>query len=178
MYRAAPYGIVSSSLIKSFAYSYVSRSLRAKSLPAAILLAIIAALWNQYGGVGDVGSSLGTAPIAGGASGDAVLDAAFRDQQSDLQVLGAGTVVHVLPDDTRGSQHQRFLLETASGLTLLVAHNIDLAPRIAQLRKGERVRFYGEYEWTDKGGVIHWTHDDPRGSHADGWLEHDGKRYE
>jgi hypothetical protein len=148
--------------------------LRTKSLPVAILLAIAVALWNQY--TPPSGSGVGASPAA--ADSDAILDAAFRDRQNDLQVLGRGTVVHILPDDNNGSRHQRFLLETGSGLTLLVAHNIDLAPRIPQLRRGDDVAFYGEYEWNEKGGVIHWTHHDPGGRHVGGWLEHEGERYE
>jgi hypothetical protein len=37
--------------------------------------------------------------------------------------------------------------------------------------------FFGQYESNERGGVVHWTHDDPRGRHVDGWLEHDGNRY-
>jgi hypothetical protein len=141
-----------------------------KSVPAVFVLAVIAALLNEFVEL----------PANSGASGstDAVLAEAFRDRQGDLQIEGAGTVVHVLPDDNKGSRHQRFLMDIDSGQTLLVAHNIDLAPRIENLRKGDSVRFYGEYEWNDKGGVIHWTHHDPRGRHPDGWLEHNGRRYE
>ena len=112
-----------------------------------------------------------------GEAGD-VLARAFENQQSNVQVRAQGIVRKVLSDDNQGSRHQRFLVRLSSGQTLLIAHNIDLAPRIESLREGDSVAFYGEYEWNNKGGVIHWTHRDPQGRHPDGWLEHNGKRYE
>lgn len=46
-----------------------------------------------------------------------------------------------------------------NGLTMLVAHNIDLSPCIDGLQKGDTVGFYEEYEYSEKGGLIHWiTH--------------------
>ncbi|EGR4363226.1 DUF3465 domain-containing protein [Vibrio cholerae] len=109
---------------------------------------------------------------------DAVLQQAYQSQQSDLQVQGFGQVVKVLPDDNDGSKHQKFILKLNSGQTLLVAHNIDLAPRIPNLKVGDSVEFYGEYEWNKKGGVLHWTHKDPQNRHAHGWLKHNGQLYE
>ncbi|KDO15093.1 hypothetical protein DP83_09945 [Vibrio metoecus] len=109
---------------------------------------------------------------------DAVLQQAYQSQQSDLQVQGLGQVVKVLPDDNDGSKHQKFILKLNSGQTLLVAHNIDLAPRIPNLKVGDSVEFYGEYEWNKKGGVLHWTHKDPQNRHAHGWLKHNGQVYE
>ncbi|WP_326027594.1 DUF3465 domain-containing protein [Vibrio cholerae] len=109
---------------------------------------------------------------------DAVLQQAYQSQQSDLQVQGFGQVVKVLPDDNDGSKHQKFILKLNSGQTLLVAHNIDLAPRIPNLQVGDSVEFYGEYEWNKKGGVLHWTHKDPQNRHAHGWLKHNGQVYE
>lgn len=130
------------------------------------------------------GASVGTCPnrafLILGASGDSVVDPigrAFASQASDIQVEGEGTVIRLLPDDSDGARHQRFIVELASGQTLLVSHNIDIAPRIAGLEVGDRVSFNGEYVWNAKGGVIHWTHHDPRGRHVAGWVIHNGKTY-
>lgn len=111
-------------------------------------------------------------------AGDQQITSAFKNHQSDLQVGGSGVVIHTLPDDTKGSQHQKFILKLSSGQTLLIAHNIDLAPRINLLREGDTVEFYGEYEWNSKGGVLHWTHHDPSGRHENGWLKHKGATYQ
>ncbi len=111
-------------------------------------------------------------------SNDQALNNAYQNRQSDVQVNGSGIVIRTLADDKKGSQHQRFLVKLSSGNTILIAHNIDLAPRINALREGDRVQFYGEYEWNEKGGVVHWTHRDPRGNHENGWLKHKGATYQ
>lgn len=103
---------------------------------------------------------------------------AFRNRQSNLQVEGRGLVVKTLKDDNDGHRHQRFILRLANGHTLLVAHNIELAERINDLQAGDTVAFYGEYEWNPKGGVLHWTHHDPRNTHPHGWLKHHGNTYQ
>jgi len=94
------------------------------------------------------------------------------------QVQGSGIVVKVLKDDIKGSQHQKFLLKVSDNITILIAHNIDLAPRVVDIQEGDIVGFNGEYIYTPKGGTVHWTHKDPRGNHAAGWLEHKEKKYE
>ena len=90
------------------------------------------------------------------------------------EVEGRGVVTRLLPDDQQGSRHQRFLVRTAGGPTVLIAHNIDLAERV-DVHEGDTVSFRGEYEWNEKGGVVHWTHRDPRGRHERGWIEHNGR---
>lgn len=107
-----------------------------------------------------------------------VLRAAFTNHQSNIQVSGQGIVVKILADDFDGSRHQRFIIKLGSGQTLLIAHNIDLAPRINALQLGDSILFFGEYEWNRQGGVIHWTHRDRHGSHVPGWIEHQGKKYQ
>ncbi|QEW06652.1 DUF3465 domain-containing protein [Nitrincola iocasae] len=109
---------------------------------------------------------------------DSSIQTAYNNRQSDLQVQGEGIVTTVLPDDREGSQHQKFILKLETGQTLLIAHNIDLAPRISGLASGDTVEFYGEYEWNAKGGVIHWTHHDPNNRHIGGWLKHKGRIYQ
>ena len=112
------------------------------------------------------------------ASAQDRLAEAYQRQLSDIQVGGSGRVIKILADDTKGSRHQKFILKLASGQTLLVAHNIDLAPRLDGLRLGDSVTFYGEDEWNKHGGVLHWTHHDPAGRHIGGWLELRGRRYQ
>lgn len=111
-------------------------------------------------------------------SADEQITNAFQHHQSDIQVSGSGVVIRNLPDDTKGSPHQKFILRISSGQTLLISHNIDLATRISSLREGDTVDFYGEYEWNSKGGVVHWTHHDPAGHHENGWLKHKGVTYQ
>ncbi|MEJ1962381.1 MAG: DUF3465 domain-containing protein [Gammaproteobacteria bacterium] len=103
-----------------------------------------------------------------------------RDEQprAGTRFRGEGVVVKVLPDDTQGSRHQRFIVRLGSGQTVLIAHNIDLAPRVAGLSAGDTVSFAGEYEANDKGGIVHWTHHDPSGRHEAGWIKHQGNTYQ
>lgn len=107
-----------------------------------------------------------------------VLSDAIKNRYSDVQVNGSGVVIKLLKDDTKGSRHQKFILRLESGKTILVAHNIDLSPRIDSISKGDKVEFYGEYEWNSRGGVVHWTHKDPMRKHISGWLKHNRKVYE
>jgi hypothetical protein len=102
---------------------------------------------------------------------------AFKNHQSGIQVSGTGKVTRILSDDTVGSKHQRFLLKLPSNQTLLIAHNIDLAPRVESLKVGDSISFYGVYEWNSKGGTVHWTHHDPKGKHVCGWLKKGTKTY-
>jgi hypothetical protein len=102
---------------------------------------------------------------------------AWRAHASHVTVTGSGTVTKLLRDDTEGARHQRFLLNVG-GLSVLVAHNIDLARRVEPLRKGNAIEFRGEYIWNEKGGILHWTHHDPSGRHAPGWLKRNGETFD
>lgn len=142
---------------------------------AAILLALAIVYWSDTANQAPTRTPTRTAPAnVGGAE----VAAAFAQRHSDVQVRGAGRVIRTLADDQQGSRHQRFILRLADDLTLLIAHNIDLAPRIPDLAIGDHVEFYGEYEYNERGGVVHWTHHDPAGRHPHGWLRHRGTVYQ
>jgi hypothetical protein len=57
---------------------------------------------------------------------DSPIGRACASGTSDVQVEGEGTVIRILSDDVDGSRHQRFIVQLASGQTLLITHNIDL----------------------------------------------------
>ena len=143
---------------------------KTKNVLIAILALVIYALAQQ----GEKFTGFSSVP----SGSDTDLATAYSNEQSDLQIQGEGVVKKVLPDDTKGLQHQKFILQTSPDQTVLVAHNIDLADRLPGLKKGDTVGFYGEYEWTAQGGVMHWTHHDPSGRHIDGWLKYNGKTYQ
>jgi hypothetical protein len=146
-----------------------------RNMKKIVILIIITVL--GYGYIQEKGFSLPGMSSWSNGSGSTI-QTAYNNKQSDLQVRGEGVVTRVLPDDLKGSKHQKFLLKLSTGQTLLVAHNIDLAPRANDLKVGDTVEFYGEYEWNSKGGVIHWTHHDPNNHHLDGWLKYNGKIYQ
>ncbi|CAA6810207.1 MAG: Unknown protein [uncultured Thiotrichaceae bacterium] len=155
---------------------------------AIIAVLIIAAIY-QYLGEGNDGQNHKGASNQPSVSStqnvqlpnqDAVIKrirAAADDTNSKFWTTVQGTVIKNLKDDNEGSRHQKFLVKVASDVTLLVAHNIDIAPRVP-VSEGDRVTLHGEYAWNNRGGVIHWTHRDLKGRRKGGWIEANGKRYE
>ena len=106
------------------------------------------------------------------------IEESFQSHRSGVIVTAEGKVERTLSDDTSGDRHQRFIMRLPSGITVLVAHNIDVAPRLPGIAAGSSVRIHGQYEWTEKGGTVHWTHRDHRGSHEAGWIEFNGLKYQ
>jgi Uncharacterized protein conserved in bacteria len=90
---------------------------------------------------------------------------------SHIQIKGDGIVTAILNDDLIGRKHQRFVLELAPHKTVLILNNIDIFPRLYPLEIGDRVEFYGEYVWNRHGGIVHWTHHDPKGIREDGYVK-------
>jgi len=88
------------------------------------------------------------------------VETAHQQRLSGITLGVTGRVERLLPDDHAGSRHQRFVLRLPSSHTVLIAHNIDLATRVP-VSPADPVTVRGEYEYNEKGGVIHWTHRDP-----------------
>lgn len=140
-----------------------------------LIIAVVAILY--IGTIANVSYAVGET-VAVSQESDQLLADAYKTQRSDFLVQGTASVVKLLADDNNGSRHQRFLVRLHSGQTLLIAHNTSLATRIDDLKEGDSVEFYGEYEWNNKGGVIHWTHHDPNGRHVSGWIKHADRTYQ
>lgn len=102
-----------------------------------------------------------------------------QNPQQKVQVLGCGQIKKILQDDNDGTRHQKFLISIDGypQMSVLVAHNIDLAARVANIQPNTPIRFYGEYIYNEKGGVLHWTHKDPAARHQDGWLDYNGQKF-
>lgn len=111
------------------------------------------------------------------AGDQAEIYALVEARESGRMVSVQAEVVKIFPDDNKGSRHQRFLIALEDRSTILVAHNIDLAPRVP-LKTNASIEIHGQYEWNEKGGVLHWTHHDPRNQHEAGWIKFESKLYQ
>jgi hypothetical protein len=131
----------------------------------ACIVAAATVLWR-------LGVERPTSPRLGGANGAAAAQQAFDHRVSGIVLTVPGRVTRILAEDSRPPRHQRFIIRTARGQTLLVAHNVDLARR-APVRLGDDVTVRGKYEWNDQGGVLHDTHFQPRG--PSGWIRVAGR---
>ncbi len=114
------------------------------------------------------------------APNDAALCAAYAAGRSRVEVVADGSVTRVLGvQPGRVSPHEGFLLRLASGCSLIVRveANTDFTGSIP-LAAGSSVLVKGEYEYYPLGGVIHWTHRDPRGRHEGGYIQTGGQIYD
>jgi hypothetical protein len=110
---------------------------------------------------------------------DAAIVSDFHNHQSTVEVTADGTVVRLLPDRTSSSgAHEQFIVKLSSGdITVEVEHNISIGVR-APVKEGDRVIVHGEYIWNAQGGLIHFTHHDPQGTHEGGYIQANGKTYD
>lgn len=148
-----------------------------------ITLFLLVAAWQYFSGqVGQPPTQAPTNTSVDLSSGTpaktlAQLRAAANDPNAKFWTNIQGTVIKNLQDDQEGDRHQKFLVAVTKDITLLVSHNLDVANRVP-VREGDTVKVRGEYVWNNRGGVIHWTHHDPKGRKAGGWIELYDKRYD
>lgn len=136
------------------------------------------------GGVAIAGAGCATTQ----APNDRAVCEAYSATRSHVEVVADGTVTRLLgvapgrPSTTLSagsSPHEGFLMRLASGCSLVVRveANTDFTGPIP-LAPGQHVSVKGEYEYYPLGGVVHWTHRDPRGRHDGGYIETAGHLYE
>jgi hypothetical protein len=110
---------------------------------------------------------------------DAAIVTDFHNHQSNVEVTADATVIRLLPDRTSSTgTHEQFIVKLSSGnLTVEIEHNISIARRVP-LKDGDHVIVHGEYVWNSQGGLIHFTHHDPQGTHEGGYIQDGGTTYD
>lgn len=138
---------------------------------------------NRRGGGGGRGGHGGEPPpVVDGPPG--VLTSLEGVPRSEVTV--AGSVSKLLPQDTQGLPHQRFLIQLSDGSNIFVANDTHYGTEVPGLQVGNPITIKGEWipepgNWggTDTAGVLHWTHKGDAGSsHPGGWIEYGGNHYD
>lgn len=94
---------------------------------------------------------------------------AFAQHFRDIFISTHGTITEIMPDDTTGIPHQRFLIKTESNHSLLIIYNIENNTRL-KIAVGDYIHVEGTYVWNKYGGIIHETHSDINKNHPDGSI--------
>jgi hypothetical protein len=113
-------------------------------------------------------------PGGGNDAGNGAVYDAWRAGRSNVEVTVQGSIASMLGTAAGPSgEHEGFLLHlrgaSGHGLTVRVEDNVDLTGPVP-LSAGEDVEVRGEYVYDPSGGVIHYTHRDPSGRHAAGFI--------
>jgi len=118
---------------------------------------------------------------AGDSGSNAAVYDAWRAGRSHIEVTASGSVARILGERPGPSGvHEGFLLHLRGsegrGLTVRVEDNVDLTGPIP-MRTGDDVTVRGEYIYDPRGGLIHYTHRDPRNRHPGGFVRVNGRLY-
>jgi Protein of unknown function (DUF3465) len=119
--------------------------------------------------------------VSDGNNPNAAVYNAWRDQRSRIEVTATGNVARLLGTrEGPAGTHEGFLLHLRGagghGLTVRVEDNITITGPVP-LQAGDDVEVRGEYVYGSRGGVIHYTHHDPRGRHIPGYIRVHGRLY-
>lgn len=108
---------------------------------------------------------------------DSALVAAVQSRHNVFYVeAGNLTVTKILPDDTSGLPHQKWVAQLSNGSTIQVIYNSDMGDRVP-VKVGDKFGVGGQYIQTGKTGLIHWLHDDPKHTRPDGYVYLNGVVY-
>lgn len=110
------------------------------------------------------------------ASDSELVQAVNERRREDFVEGGSLVVVKILPDDTNGLEHQKWVVRLSNGELMQAVYNLDMCPRVP-LRVGDVIAMGGQFIWTNKGGLLHWLHHDPRGRRPDGYVFVNGNYY-
>lgn len=84
-------------------------------------------------------------------------------------------VVKILPFDTQGLPHQKFVVELSDSRLITIISNLKLCEKIP-VEVNDMVSVGGEYVPTGKfSGIVHWTHFDPEKKRPNGYIAMDDK---
>jgi hypothetical protein len=119
-------------------------------------------------------AALGACAPVGGDSANGAVYQAWAAHRSRVEVTATGSVARVLGTRLGPSgRHEGFLVHlrgaAGHGLTVRVEANVDITGPIP-LSAGNDVEVRGEYIYDERGGLIHFTHHDPRGTHPGGYV--------
>jgi len=105
---------------------------------------------------------------------DSDLVRAVNDRRNvNFVEAGNVTIVEILPDDTQGLPHQKWVVQLSSGAKVHAVYNSDMGARVP-VKIGAKMALGGEFKMTNIGPMIHWLHYDPRGQRPDGYVEMNG----
>jgi hypothetical protein len=107
---------------------------------------------------------------------DDVMDAIKQKKNLYYVEIKDVKVSKILPDDTQGLPHQRWLVKLADGREIMAVYNTGEFSRVP-MKEGDVVNMGGEFKMTEVGPLIHWLHEDPRDRRPDGYVQRDGVEY-
>jgi hypothetical protein len=117
--------------------------------------------------------TLALTACASNAPDNAAVCQAVTAGASHVEVVARGIVTQMLGSSTgAGGAHEGLMMRLNSdcGQTVRVEINTDFTG-VVPVRVGQPITVKGEYETDPDGGVIHWTHRDPRGHHDSGFVQ-------
>jgi hypothetical protein len=87
------------------------------------------------------------------------------------------TVVKILPDDTQGRKHQKWIFALDNGRQVMAVYNSDFSDERIPVQVGQKMSLGGQFIWDRGGGLLHWLHADPKNRRPDGYVEIGGVVY-